>query len=421
MWNTKKLKRFLFYLYRITLISGLVFGIVMIVLGLRFFSKIPHNKELTIQNAVAGQQNTSVNTGKSRETRETQENSQAQGTNEDKESGESLPKEAGSPETIERLTLLLAGTDWRPGEKSISNTDSLLIAQVDPQTAQIRLLSVPRDTQVEIPGYGKCKINAAARLGEGLKTTEALLEKVCGQPINGYVLSNFAGFKGIIDTMGGINLTVEKDMYYNTGDSEDGVIDLKKGTQHLNGTQALQYVRFRQDALADISRTIRQQKVLKAMAEEFGQIKTLPKLPWLVPQIYKNVQTNLTLAQIWTLVNVFADLNSIEIAAQTLPGNFVIEDGISYWQVDQEETHRVSHDFFTKGKTAGLFSQKINAKQEPPKPAQKPVRPKSLNPGPVFQRNQMQSETKTRQQIPAPDTGNTVKENKTSELPIFEF
>lgn len=403
MWNTKKLKRFLFYLYRITFITGLVLGIVMLVLGLRIFY-------------VAGQQNTALNTGKNRETRVAKEISQAQETSEDQESGESLPKEVGSPKTIERLTVLLAGTDWRPGEKSISNIDSLLIAQVDPQTAQIRLLSIPRDTQVEIPGYGKCKINAAARLGEGLKTTEALLEKVCGQPVDGYVLSNFAGFKGIIDTMGGINLTVEKDMYYITGDSEDGIIDLKKGTQHLNGTQALQYVRFRQDALADISRTKRQQNVLKAMVEEFGQIKSLPKLPWLIPQIYKNVQTNLTLGQIWSLVNVFADLDSIEIAAQTLPGNFVIEDGISYWQVDQEETLRVSHDFFTEGKTVGLFSQKISSKQEP----QNPLNQKKSKSDSVEKNKQPKLKSKIEKQIPVPEVGNTSK-NNTLELPEFEF
>lgn len=404
MWNTNKLKRFLFYLYRITFITGLVLGIVMLVLGLRIFY-------------VTGQQNTAVNTGKNWETRVAKEISQAQETSEDQESGESLPKEVGSPKTIERLTVLLAGTDWRPGEKSISNTDSLLIAQVDPQTAQIRLLSIPRDTQVEIPGYGKCKINASARLGEGLKTTEALLEKVCGQPIDGYVLSNFAGFKGIIDIMGGINLTVEKDMYYITGDSEDGIIDLKKGTQHLNGTQALQYVRFRQDALADISRTKRQQNVLKAMVEEFGQIKSLPKLPWLIPQIYKNVQTNLTLGQIWSLVNVFADLDSIEIAAQTLPGNFVIEDGISYWQVDQEETLRVSHDFFTEGKTAGLFSQKIiSSKQEP----QNPLNQKKSKSDSVEKNKQPKFKNKIEKQVPVPEVGNTSK-NNTLELPEFEF
>jgi LCP family protein required for cell wall assembly len=379
---------------------------MILVLGLRFFSNIPHNK-ITAKNAVAEQQKTEANTGDDQETRGDQDLSNFL-----------LPKEFASLKTTDPLTVLLAGVDRRPGEEPISNTDCLLIAQVDPQTAQIRLLSIPRDIQVEIPGYGKGKINAVARLGKGLKTTEALLEKISGQPIDGYVLTNFTGFKGIIDTMGGIDLTVEKDMHYNTGDSQDGVIDLKKGTQRLNGTQALQYVRFRQDALADISRTIRQQTVLKAVAKEFGQIKTLPKLPWLIPQIFQNVQTNLSIGQIWSLVNVFSDFGSIEIVSQTLPGNFVIKDGISYWQIDQDEARKVSHDFFTKGMTVGIFSQKVSSKQEL---QQKPLVQKSLKPGSVEQNNQLKSQSEIQKQIPAPESGNVSKESNSMVLPEFEF
>lgn len=405
MWiNTSKLKRFLVYLYRISLISGLVIGTVTLVFGWRFFSKIPYNK-ITVKNAVAEQQKTEANTGANQETRGDQDTGNLL-----------LPEEFASLNTTERLTVLLAGIDKRPGEQSIGNTDCLLIAQVDPQTAQIRLLSIPRDTQVEIPGYGKGKINAVARLGKGLKTTEGLLEKVCGQPIDGYVITNFAGFKGIIDTMGGIDLTVEKDMHYNTGDSQDGVIDLKKGTQHLNGTQALQYVRFRQDALADISRTVRQQTVLKAVAAEFGRMKTLPKLPWLIPQIVQNVQTNLSLGQILSLVNVFSDYGSIELVSQTLPGNFVIEDGISYWRIDQDEARQVSYDFFTEGKTVGIFSQKLGSKQELP---QKPSGQRSLKPDLTEQNNHLKANSKILKRIPVPESGNVSKENNS--LPEFEF
>jgi cell envelope-related transcriptional attenuator len=407
MWiNKNKLKRILVYLYRISLISGLVLGTVIFVLGLRFYSKIPYNK-ITVKNAVAEQQKTEVNTGGDRETRR------------DKDTGKPLlPEEFDSSETTERLTVLLAGVDRRPGEKSIGNTDCLLIAQVDPKTAQIRLLSIPRDTQVAIPGYGKGKINAVAHVGKGLKTTEVLLEKVCGQPIDGYVLTNFTGFKGIIDTMGGIDLTVEKDMYYDTGDSQDGVIDLKKGTQRINGTQALQYVRFRQDTLADISRTIRQQNVLKAVAEEFGRIKTLPKLPWLIPQIFQNVQTNLSIGQIWSLVNVFSDFGSVEIVSQTLPGNFVTEDGISYWQIDQDEARQVSHDFFSEGRTVGLFSQKVSSKKELPR---KPSGQKSLKSGSIEQNNQLKSKGEIQKQITAPESEDVLKESNSLVLPEFEF
>ncbi|WP_407308419.1 LCP family protein [Desulfosporosinus sp. SB140] len=254
-----------------------------------------------------------------------------------------------------RVTILLVGVDRRPNEKSLSNTDTLVVASINTENGKIALISIPRDTQIMIPGYGKSKINAAARIGKGLNTTSALIEGLIGQPIDGYVLTNFTGFKDIIDTLGGITITVEKDMHYVTGDKVDGIIDLKKGTQRLNGAQALQYARFRQDALADIARTARQQAVLKAIEKELLQVKTIPKLPWLIPQFMKSVETNLSLSQIWALSNVLFRIGTPEISSQTLPGDFLTEDGISYWKVDSQRTQAVSKRVFEEGKTTSAF------------------------------------------------------------------
>lgn len=400
--NNYELKRLLIYLRRILLITGLLLGMVILALGLIFNYKTPQN-QITVSNAVI-EKDSVVKMLKGFEIPKPFEQQKMQvfleGSQETNIS--SLSSEVSSEKMTERLTILLAGVDRRQGEESMSNTDTMIIAQLDPQVAQIRLLSVPRDTQVEIPGYGKGKISAVARLGKGMKTTKTLLEKVCGQPIDGYVLTNFAGFKDIIDTLGGINLTVEKDMYYVTGDNQDGVIDLKKGTQRLNGTQALQYARFRHDALADISRTIRQQTVLKALAKEFGQVKTLSKLPWLIPQVCRNVQTDLSIDQIWSLANLFTHFNSLEIVSQTLPGNFAIEKGMSYWKVNLDESHKVSHDFFTEGKTTAVFSRKVGSVQ-----------------GSTIQKT-LKSTDEINNQLTT-QIENTTEQVEVSELPEFEF
>jgi LCP family protein required for cell wall assembly len=253
------------------------------------------------------------------------------------------------------VNILLVGVDRRPGEISLSNTDTLLVASINTENGKVALLSIPRDTQVMIPGHGKDKINAAARVGQGLKTTTALIEKLIAQPIDGYILTNFSGFKEIIDTLGGITITVEKNMHYVTGDKTDGVINLAKGTQRMNGTQALQYARFRKDALADISRTSRQQKVLKAIEKEVLNIKTVPKIPWLLPQLSKAVETNLPLNQLWEIANVLIRTQKNEIPSQTLPGNFLTEDGISYWKVDSQESQVVVRRLFEQGKTTSVF------------------------------------------------------------------
>ena len=255
----------------------------------------------------------------------------------------------------ERFTVLLVGVDRRPGDTTLSNTDTLLVASVNTANGNLALLSIPRDTQVLVPGYGKVKINAAARVGKGIKTTTTLIEDLTGQPIDGYVITNFNGFKSIIDTLGGITLNVEKNMYYVTGDSSDGVINLKKGTQRLSGGQALQYARFRQDTLADISRTARQQAVIRAIGREFLQVKTIPKLPWLVPQMTKAVETDLSKAQLWSMTNFLIRLKDLEISSQTLPGNFLMENDISYWKVNPQKSRTVVERLFEEGKTSSTF------------------------------------------------------------------
>lgn len=221
---------------------------------------------------------------------------------------------------------------------------------------KVALLSIPRDTQVIVPGYGKGKINAAAQVGKGINTTVDLIEGLIGQSIDGYVMTNFNGFKSIIDTLGGITLNIEKNMYYVTGDLSDGVINLKQGTQRLNGAQALQYARFRQDALADISRTARQQEVIKAIGKEFLQVKTVPKLPWLVPQIVQSVETDLSITQLWGMANFLLRNENQEISAQTLPGNFLMENDISYWKVNPQQSHTVVKRLFEEGTCVTPFT-----------------------------------------------------------------
>lgn len=243
-----------------------------------------------------------------------------------------------------RVNVLLVGADQRPGEVKF-NTDSIILVSIDPKTEQISLLSIPRDTRVALTGRGYVKINAIAALKD-LPTLQKSVEQLTGVSIAGYVQTNFGGFKKIIDTLGGITVDVEKDMYYETGDSEDGYIDLHKGLQRLDGSQALQYARFRNDALADISRTVRQQVVLKAVAQEMLRVGTLPKIPLLVPQLMETVNTNLTTQDGLAVAKLAIGFDSENVISQTLPGTFQNIDGISYWQVDPAAVKKVVQNLF---------------------------------------------------------------------------
>lgn len=238
-----------------------------------------------------------------------------------------------------RVTVLLVGSDRRP-EIEEYNTDTLILATIDTETQLISLLSIPRDTRTYLPGHGDAKINSVASL-KGIPVLEQQVADLTGVPIDGYVETNFDGFKEIIDALGGITINVEKNMYYETGDAQDGIINLHKGVQRLNGEQALQYARFRHDELGDISRTARQQAVLKAVAEETLKVGTIAKLPVLVPEIIDVVQTDLSAGEIMAFGKVALNMDNAKIVTQTLPGEFLDIKGVSYWEVDSAESKQV--------------------------------------------------------------------------------
>lgn len=259
-----------------------------------------------------------------------------------------------------RINILLIGTDTRPGESELSsNTDSLILASVDTKNQRIEMLSIPRDSRVEIPGHGKGKINTALPIG-GITLTEQLVADLVGQPIDYYAIAKFGGLKGIVDTVGGVTMNVDRNMYYNTGDTEDNIINLKKGLQNLNGSQALGYVRFREDALGDIQRTMRQQVFLQALKEKLLSVQEVPKLPSIVRQFWNMFNTNLPQSDAMKLATRAELFAKQPVIHETLPGSFETINGVSYWQVNPTEAMYVANQFFTNGKVIQNPVQNIN-------------------------------------------------------------
>lgn len=257
--------------------------------------------------------------------------------------------EAQASQPPESFTVLLLGTDARPGEK-VGRTDSIIVANVDGEKKRIALLSIPRDTRVEIPGHGTDKINAAAVYGGPALTCETV-SNLIGMPVQYYALARWEGFKNIVDVLGGVTIDVERNMYhYDSSDGREYAINLRKGVQRLDGDKALQYVRFRGDALGDIGRTERQLKFLKALAAEVMKPSTLVKLPRLVPEINKSVETNMGFKQMLALAQAARYFDQAEIVTQTLPGRFLDLRGVSYWYVDPAQAHEVALALFEEGR-----------------------------------------------------------------------
>ncbi|KAF1086067.1 putative transcriptional regulator YvhJ [Sporotomaculum syntrophicum] len=282
--------------------------------------------------------------------------------------------DAGDLAKMPGINVLMMGVDERSDDAS-QRTDTIILANINNKENRLALLSIPRDTKVDIPGHGVNKINAANIFG-GPELAMQEVSELTGVNVDYYVLTNFNGFKDIVDALGGVTVDVEKNMDYAEG-LYNGVYDihLTKGVQRLNGTQALMYARFRNDELGDISRTQRQLKLLKAIGNEAMQPSSIAKLPKLVPEIYKNVDTNLGLSQMIALAKAAKNLNNVQIVTQTMPGWFLDEHGASYWYVDPSTAKQVATALFEEGKVVEVVQGALKDGQKPTQVALENVRP----------------------------------------------
>ncbi len=182
---------------------------------------------------------------------------------------------------------LLVGSDSREGltpeqQQALNGggsaegkrTDSIILVHVPSSGGKSAMISIPRDSYVPIPGHGSNKINAAFAFG-GAQLLTQTVEQVTGVHVDGYLEIGFAGFAGVVDSLGGVDVCVPFDMK-----DQDAAIDLKKGCQTLDGPTALGYVRARKsDPRGDIGRAERQRQFLGALLKKAATPATV-LIPW---------------------------------------------------------------------------------------------------------------------------------------------
>jgi LCP family protein required for cell wall assembly len=227
------------------------------------------------------------------------------------------------------------------------HTDTMILVNINTSSFKVNMLSIPRDTLVEIPGYGWQKINSAYFLGGATLAMETV-EKFLGVPINHYVVINPKGLIKLIDLMGGLRIYVDKDMYY--VDNWGGLkIDLKKGWQKLNGEQASGFIRFRQEPLGDVSRVQRQQEFLQTVLKRLATPAVLAKSPWVLAIAAENIKTDLSLKDILFSLNFARGLRKEDINMTIVPGSFSVgEMNASVWAPDQEALRDIVNKYFSK-------------------------------------------------------------------------
>jgi LCP family protein required for cell wall assembly len=219
------------------------------------------------------------------------------------------------------INLMIVGRDYDYNNqdqviRTHARSDMLMVARIDFVAKTAQLLSIPRDTAAAIPGHGVDKINAAHAFG-GPALAEMTIARNFGIPVDHYVALDFDGFQQAIDLLGGVNCTVDKKMDYddNWGHLH---IHLLPGYQHLDGEQAMDFVRFRHSD-SDLVRIKRQQALLQQLKQKLVDPNTLVVLPKLLDTIDTHVDSDLTPGQKVALAEFLHGLPQSSVRMTTLP------------------------------------------------------------------------------------------------------
>ncbi|MCS6813323.1 MAG: LCP family protein [Cyanobacteria bacterium] len=267
------------------------------------------------------------------------------------------------------VTILVMGTDavldGNPSTQNVfsGRSDTMLLVHLDPQTKVVNLLSIPRDTRVELEAInpadlpptlppdvvsaGAMKINRANAIGGPALSAKVVSTTLGGVKIDRYVRVSTDAFRELVDLLGGIDVYVPYPMKYDDF-TQKLHIDLAQGWQTLNGEQAEQFARFRHDAYGDVGRVQRQQFLMTALKKRLTSPTVVPKIPQILNVMSKYIDTNLTLEEMLALANFGLSLDQTNFKMVLLPGRFSQPEEYteSYWIMDPEARDRVLSQYF---------------------------------------------------------------------------
>lgn len=222
----------------------------------------------------------------------------------------------------EAFNVLIMGVDIRQDEGDIysrTRTDTLMVASFNPQTMKATLVSIPRDSYVELANstHSQDKITHAGI--EGIGCTIETVENLLDIDINYYAKFNFQALVRLVDTLGGIDVDVQYSFTEQNSNDQADAIHVEKGQQILDGEQALAYARHR-NTQNDHVRNASQQQILKAILSKIASFETITKVDNLLNVMKGNMTTNLSRDELISLAGLIPKLSSLEISNSVLAG-----------------------------------------------------------------------------------------------------
>ena len=246
---------------------------------------------------------------------------------------------------LDRLNILLLGVRGAGDPNGGLLTDTMIIFSLKPNEDKLALISIPRDLYVEIPHRNyKNKINEVyvdgvedGGWGTGLEYSKKAVKMVSGLDIHYVVSIDFAAFKEIVDTLGGVRVTLDKP-FSEKNQFEEGIIELPAGSQIIDGDTALLYARARFSS-SDFDRSKRQQQLLLAVKEKafsLGVVSNPVKMLSIINSLGNHVKTDAELWEIKELVNVLRKTKTDDIRKKVFDTS---KDGLLYSSRDSNGSY----------------------------------------------------------------------------------
>ena len=234
----------------------------------------------------------------------------------------------------EPFYMMLIGSDKRAGdEASGARSDTNIVVRIDPTTSLATLVSIPRDTKIQIDGAGTNKFNAAYNYG-GASSTIREASELLNVEISHYAEINFEELVELVDVVGGVEVEVDERIddtdADNTTDNPNGErIIIEEGVQYLNGEQALVFARSRAYADGDFTRTANQRKLISALVSKVLELP-VTELPGVIQAAAKCVTTDLSVTDIIALAQQFKEAGDMVMYSAMVPSTTGYIGEVSY-------------------------------------------------------------------------------------------
>lgn len=248
-------------------------------------------------------------------------------------------EEKQEEEVVKRINVLALGVDARSNHLG-GRSDAIMVVSIDKTNSRLDLVSIPRDSYVEIGDTGRYdKINHAYAFG-GVKESIRTVENLFSIDIDYYLVFNFSSFVELIDVIGGIEIDVPYSFSEQDSKDRQGAVKLEKGLQTLNGEQALAYARMRKsDPKGDIGRGQRQQEVVLAILKKLLDTSSLTNILDIHKTLKKSTATDVSVTD---LPDLYGYLTTYEnIVRHNLEGRSTSINGVYYYQLDKDSVEAI--------------------------------------------------------------------------------